>query len=84
MNHYQLTELVRQQVREAFLELGAAEGPPHETLLIRDNHFCGRRFELDGMTAVWFMEEAQIKCFARDGALQKVLRPLGATQRRAA
>lgn len=77
MNHYQLTELVRARVRTLFAEMGAMQGPVDEPMdeavLIRDGHYCGRRFEMCGNSAVWFIEENQIKCFTQEGALHSVV-----------
>ena len=94
MNHYQLTELVRERVRALFAEMGPPEAPSDvndapegiipnarfgdesvikESVLIRDGHYCGRRFECDGNSAVWFIEENQIKCFTQEGALHSVV-----------
>jgi hypothetical protein len=67
------TEQVRCLVRSLFVELGAgATEPARETILIRDGHYCGRRFELDGLAAVWFAEEGQVKMYGRDGRVMKV------------
>lgn len=74
MNHYQVTEQVRERVRQLLNEMGASDEPPlGETVLIRDGHYCGRRFEMSGMSAVWFIEENQIKFFDADGALHTVV-----------
>ncbi|MCA9176671.1 MAG: hypothetical protein KDB14_19420 [Planctomycetales bacterium] len=73
MNHYHLTESVRQRVKSLLHSMGADGDTIEETVLIRDGHYCGRRFELDGNSAVWFVEENQIKCFTPDGALHTVV-----------
>lgn len=74
MNHYHVTEQVRTRVRQILAGMGADEDAPlEETVLIRDGHYCGRRFESDGMSAVWFIEENQIKSFSQDGALHSVV-----------
>lgn len=74
MNHYHLTETVRDRVRKILGQMGAdPEDHLSETVLIRDGHYCGRRFEIDGMSAVWFIEENQIKCFCQDGSLHSVV-----------
>jgi hypothetical protein len=39
----------------------------HETLLIRNGLFCGRKFHCDGYLVVWFMEEDEIKFFSPSG-----------------
>ena len=54
----------RRQRRRTFLA---------ESILIRDGHYCGRRFESGGMSAVWFIEENQIKFFGKEGALHSVV-----------
>lgn len=41
----------------------------HETLLIRDGLFCGRKYQYDGYTIVWFLEEDQLKIFSPVGEL---------------
>ena len=68
-------ELVRSLIAHAFAEMGAESeaGPVIETLLVREGIFCGRRFELDGLQAVWFMEEEQVKVYDRSGMVAAVL-----------
>ena len=64
---------VRQQIRGTFAQLGAStDREIQETILIRDGFYCGRRFECDGMHAIWFMEENQIKYYGRDGSVWQV------------
>ena len=84
MNHYELTEQIRGRIQDLLSDIGAAEGALSETVLIRDGYYCGRRFELDGLSAVWFIEENQIKCFSRDGSLHTVVDAVTEVQRRAA
>lgn len=43
----------------------------HETLLIRNGLFCGRKFQSDGHLVVWFIEEDEIKFFSPCGELLK-------------
>ena len=43
----------------------------HETLLIRNGLFCGRKFQCDGHLVVWFIEEDEIKFFSPCGDLLK-------------
>jgi hypothetical protein len=52
---------------------GSMDRMPRETLLIRDGFFCGRRFESDGLQAVWFTEENEVKFFDRNGAILRVV-----------
>ncbi len=42
----------------------------HETTLIRNGSYCGRRFGLMGFSLVWFQEEGQIKLYAPNGTLE--------------
>ena len=63
-------ETIRTRVRSIFETCGAAgEVEMCESLLIRDGFFCGRRFEMDGLCAVWFVEEDELKVYDRDGTL---------------
>jgi hypothetical protein len=43
-----------------------------ETILIRDGYYCGRRFHCDGLVAVWFIEEKQVKFYDREGQISRV------------
>lgn len=43
----------------------------HETLLIRNGLFCGRKFQSDGHLVVWFIEEDEVKFFSPVGELLK-------------
>ena len=74
MQHTRLLETVRRTVREAFAELGAKDVDEIcESVLIRGDYYCGRRFRGDGLQAVWFIEEGQIKVHNRDGDVARVL-----------
>jgi hypothetical protein len=67
---------VRMLVEQTFHGLGAApDSTPLESILVRDGYYCGRRFDCDGMQAVWFVEENEIKFYGRDGSVQCVCRP---------
>jgi hypothetical protein len=35
----------------------------HETILIRNGLYCGRKFQAEGYEVVWFIEEDEIKLF---------------------
>ncbi|MGV3486959.1 MAG: hypothetical protein ACO1RT_21265 [Planctomycetaceae bacterium] len=39
----------------------------HESVLIRDGFYVGRRFKMSPYQAVWFMEEDEVKIHAADG-----------------
>ena len=41
----------------------------HETILIRNGLFCGRKFQCEGHEVVWFIEEDEIKFFSPCGDL---------------
>ena len=45
-----------------------------ESMLIRDEFFCGRRFHSDQYDAIWFIEEDVLKIFRTDGTLAQTLR----------
>ncbi|WP_417737010.1 hypothetical protein [Rosistilla oblonga] len=40
-----------------------------ESILISDGHYCGRRFAFGPYTAIWFVEENQVKIFDPDGSV---------------
>lgn len=44
-----------------------------ESILIRDEHYCGRRFSTTTHRAVWFIEEDQVKIYTTDQRLCCVL-----------
>lgn len=44
-----------------------------ESILIRNEFFCGRRFFTSEHSAVWFVEEDELKIFHQDGSLLCVL-----------
>lgn len=79
------TEQIRQQIRSALIDAGAAaDSGIRETILIRDGHYCGRRFESDGFQAIWFIEEDEVKYFGPDGDLLHRTQMSPAVQRQAA
>ena len=68
MQHTQLLDLVRQQVRVTFQSQGSPIlGDWCETILIRDGFYCGRRFTAENRRAIWFHEEQVIKFYGPDG-----------------
>ncbi len=74
MDQIEILAQIRQLVREKLNHFGsAAEAGPSEVMLIRNGFFCGRRFESDGLEAVWFLEEQQIKFYDRDGHMLEAL-----------
>ena len=58
-------------------EVATPENSDHEILresiLIRNEFYCGRRFHTATHHAVWFIEERQIKFFDKDGHLVKTV-----------
>lgn len=70
-------EPVMQRIRAGIVrvlrDLGYdAPEPLQETLLLQNGHYCGRRFRRDGVSAVWFHEEGEVKFYAVDGSLLAV------------
>jgi hypothetical protein len=65
-----LADEIRRHERQTLSQRGA---DPHATLYesihVRDGFLCGRRFELYGLSAVWFVEERQLKFFDRTGTI---------------
>jgi hypothetical protein len=67
---------IRRLVEQTFRGLGAdPDSTLLESILVRDGYYCGRRFDCDGMQAVWFAEENEIKFYGRDGRVQCVCQP---------
>lgn len=65
-------ERMREAISHQLHALGAQEiNSIHETLLIRNGLFCGRKFECNGHTVIWFVEEDQVKFFSPCGELLK-------------
>lgn len=79
MPHALVSSEIRRLVNAMFAELDMSAGAePRETILIRDGHYCGRRFDAENGHAVWFMEEEQIKFFRADGRLARVIEAIAA------
>jgi hypothetical protein len=67
---------IRHLVQQQFALFSPTAGPiRHETLLIRDGQYCGHRYQTDGLSAVWFLEEDQVKVYHEDGHVLGVFRP---------
>ena len=74
MHHMDQVERVRQQVRSCLTDLGARQlDGLQETILIRDGHYCGRRFRAENFQATWFAEENEIKIYGPDGGVLTVV-----------
>ena len=75
MSTSSLADEIRRQVRHALTEQGAnAAATLCESILVRGGFLCGRRFELDGFSAIWFVEERQLKYFDRAGTVVDIAR----------
>lgn len=42
-----------------------------ESILLRDGHYCGRKFRFDGGYAIWGCGETQLCIYGQDGTLVK-------------
>lgn len=74
MQHAEALKAVRHAVRSSFIQLGVADGfQLNEHILLRRDVYCGRRFLAEGLQAIWFVEEDQVKIHARNGAVARVL-----------
>ena len=67
---------IRNAIASELLSIGAGDvSDLRETILIRDGLFCGRKFQSQGYTVVWFMEENEIKFFGPTGQLLRATSP---------
>ncbi len=67
---------IRTAIASELLSIGAGDvSDLRETILIRDGLFCGRKFQSQGYTVVWFMEENEIKFFGPTGQLLRATSP---------
>ncbi|MEM7476543.1 MAG: hypothetical protein AAF483_16265 [Planctomycetota bacterium] len=72
MNNDTPVEKTRQAISYHLSTLGAANADSlHETMLIHNGLFCGRKFQVDDYEVVWFLEEDEIKFFSPVGDLLK-------------
>jgi hypothetical protein len=85
MSTSSLANEIRDQVRQKLRERGAdGAATLCESILVRGGFLCGRRFELDGFSAIWFVEERQLKFFDRSGSVFDITRAGDATALRRA
>ena len=75
MDHLDYLERVRRFVRLTFEELGGPVKTVEETVLLRGEHYCGRRFRSGSMVAVWFSDENELKFYSPQGGIARVFRP---------
>ena len=74
---------IRQLIEQTFESLRSTpQRLTRESLLIRDGHYCGHRYESEDLFAVWFLEEQQVKFFSSSGDLLLVLEPAEANEAR--
>lgn len=67
---------IRKLVQQQFAEIpGGSDRIEHETLLIREGHYCGHRYRNNRLTAVWFLEENQLKVYDEAGHVVRVVCP---------
>ncbi len=65
-------EKIRHAIAEQLTRFGLQRVESlHETMLIRDGLFCGRKFQAENFVVVWFIEEDEIKFFSPSGELVK-------------
>jgi len=58
---------------DAFQASSSDNAITSESILVRNDFFCGRRFRTATHNAVWFIEEDQLKIYQNDGQLLAVL-----------
>ena len=70
MQREAVMDRVRAGIQRVLTELGKRESEPlRETILIRDGHYCGRKFVGQAVTVVWFHEEGEVKFYDADRRL---------------
>ena len=65
---------IRSLVREALK--GFCDSPfadLTESILVRSGNYCGHRFESHGISAVWFLEEQEVKFYGTAGQVLQVI-----------
>jgi hypothetical protein len=68
------TESLRDLIRRTLDDLGLANAQPiGESLLTRADYYVGREFRFTGVRAVWMASQGQIKFYADDGAVLRVV-----------
>ena len=82
MTNSQRLATVRARLLRWLAEEGGAETPAEngklilsESILIRGEFYCGRRFQTATHHAVWFIEENEIKFYDGDGSVLQVIHP---------
>ena len=68
------TESLRELVRRTLDDLGLADAQPiGESFLTLAGYYVGREFRFTGVRAVWMASQGQIKFYADDGAVLRVV-----------
>lgn len=63
-------ERIRQAIAWQLRSLGVQDADSmHESILIHNGLFCGRKFQCEAYEVVWFLEEDEIKFFSPCGDL---------------
>lgn len=79
--HTRTLQQVRDLIRDKFQVMGVdEESQVTESILIQDGYYCGRRFCRDGVQAIWFVEEGQVKFYCREGTVVEVCSPTAALE----
>ncbi len=74
-------ERIRQAIAWQLGSLGVRDASNmHETILIHNGLFCGRKFLCEDYEVVWFLEEDEIKFFSPCGDLLKATSALSSLQ----
>ena len=74
-----LIDSIRLTVRQSLEQRGCDLSDLHEAILIRQGTYCGRRFECAGGSAIWFIEEQQIKYYDAEGRVLEAVPAPGAS-----
>ena len=68
--------LIRDIVRTKLLAINPGSSARHrEALLIKNGAYCGHRFTFGDFSAVWFIEEDELKVYTSDGSLIDSIKP---------
>ncbi|MHB1036285.1 MAG: hypothetical protein ACYC35_17625 [Pirellulales bacterium] len=72
------TQTVRQLVLATLAQLGLSQAMPYgEIILLRDRQYAGRRFDFEGVQAVWSIPKGTVEFFAEDGRLLQTVQVEG-------
>ncbi len=66
---------VRQLIAMTLRELGLANAKPKgERLLTQDRFYVGCQFDFEGVSAIWLVDEEQVRFVTDSGKLLKIIR----------